>query len=594
MGFRPWRTKTDGLVSEVAAGPEMTAYPDGLDHKNDGLNTAVNDPASSVDDRPVDDAQHGVQAVEAVTLVWTKNQLYLAYAFIFLVFFVISMQQQIQNNLSVYVTSSFILLPLTGTTSIVSSIVGGVFRLPTAKFVDLIGRAEGFAVMTGFSTIGLIMMAACRNVETYAAAQVFYWLGFDGMMYVLDVFMADTSSLKNRALVFAFSTTPYIVTTWVGPPAASSFLKTSGWPWAFGTFAIITPVICIPILSLLWVNQGKAKKAGLIKKIDSGRTWTESIKYYFWEFDVIGLLLVSAGFVLFLLPFSLASYQKEGWHSAMIIAMLVIGILCLIAFGFFERYAGRKSFIPFELLTDRTVVGACLCAAFFFISFYCWDSYFYNYLQAVHNLSVTHTGYVTNIYSIGSCFWAVVISYAIRVTGRFRWLALYFAVPLQTLGVGLMIHFRQPDQPIGYVIMCQIFIAFSGGTISICEQMAVMAAAPHKGVASMLALIGLFSSVGGAIGVAISGAIYTNKFPAALAQKISDPELAAQLYGNLLVQLEYPVGSVERDAVWYAYGESMKWLAVAGVVFLIPCFVFVGMWRDYKVDEIKQVKGTVA
>lgn len=124
--------------------------------------------------------------------------------------------------------------------------------------------------------------------------------------------------------------------------------------------------------------------------------------------------------------------------------------------------------------------------------------------------------------------------------------------------------------------------------------MAVMAAAPHKGVASMLALIGLFSSVGGAIGVAISGAIYTNTFPAALAQKISDPELAAQLYGNLLVQLEYPVGSVERDAVWYAYGESMKWLAVAGVIFLIPCFVFVGMWRDYKVDEIKQVKGTVA
>lgn len=66
------------------------------------------------------------------------------------------MQQQIQNNLSVYVTSSFILLPLTGTTSIVSSIVGGVFRLPTAKFIDLIGRAEGFVVMTGFATIGII------------------------------------------------------------------------------------------------------------------------------------------------------------------------------------------------------------------------------------------------------------------------------------------------------------------------------------------------------------------------------------------------------------------------------------------------------
>jgi hypothetical protein len=71
-----------------------------------------------------------------------------------LVFFTISLQQQIQNNLSYYVTSSFALLPLVGTTSIVSSIVGGVSRLPIAKFVDLIGRAEGFAVMTGCAVIG--------------------------------------------------------------------------------------------------------------------------------------------------------------------------------------------------------------------------------------------------------------------------------------------------------------------------------------------------------------------------------------------------------------------------------------------------------
>jgi hypothetical protein len=39
------------------------------------------------------------------------------------------MQQQIQFNLSYYVTSSFALLPLTGTTGIVAAIVGGVIKL---------------------------------------------------------------------------------------------------------------------------------------------------------------------------------------------------------------------------------------------------------------------------------------------------------------------------------------------------------------------------------------------------------------------------------------------------------------------------------
>lgn len=52
-------------------------------------------------------------------------------------------------------TSSFALLPLTGTTSIISQVIGGVIKLPTAKFVDLVGRAEGFAIMTAFATLGM-------------------------------------------------------------------------------------------------------------------------------------------------------------------------------------------------------------------------------------------------------------------------------------------------------------------------------------------------------------------------------------------------------------------------------------------------------
>lgn len=105
------------------------------------------------------------------------------------------------------------------------------------------------------------------------------------MAYVLDVFMADTSSLQNRALVFAFSNTPYIVTTFIGPRAAQSFLSTSGWPWAFGVFAIITPFIAMPIMFILWRNQNKAKRDGLLVRERSGRTFLQSVNYYFWEFD---------------------------------------------------------------------------------------------------------------------------------------------------------------------------------------------------------------------------------------------------------------------------------------------------------------------
>lgn len=223
-----------------------------------------------------------------------------------------------------------------------------------------------------------------------------------------------------------------------------------------------------------------------------------------------------------------------------------------------------------------------------------WDSTFYNYVQAVHGLSVTDTGYVTNIYSIGSCFWSVILAVLIRKLGRFKWLAMSMLC-LEILGVGLMIHFRQPDQGIGYVIMCQIFIAFGGGSLIICEEMAVMAAAPHENVASMLALIGVFSSIGGAIGQAISAAIYTKKFPEALNHALpGNMTLNAELYGSLPTQLLYPIGTPERTAVIYAYGQAQWYLTIASTCFLVPCFLFIAMWRDFKVKELRQVKGRVA
>jgi len=92
--------------------------------------------------------------------------------------FIDSMQQGMGFSLTPYVTSSFYQHSLTAATYIMSDIIGGLFKLPLAKILDIWGRPQGFAVMVAFMTVGLIMMAACQNVQTYAAAQVFYWVGY--------------------------------------------------------------------------------------------------------------------------------------------------------------------------------------------------------------------------------------------------------------------------------------------------------------------------------------------------------------------------------------------------------------------------------
>jgi hypothetical protein len=342
-------------------------------------------------------------------------------------------------------------------------------------------------------------------------------------------------------------------------------------------------------------NLRKAKKAGLLPKKESNRTTFGSIKFHLIEFDVVGLLLLCGGLALFLLPFSLYSFQPGGWKSPLVISMITAGGLLIILFAMWEKYGASVTFIPFELLTDRTVLGACILSATLFVSFYIWGSFFLSFLQVVQGLTVTEASYVVNIFSIGSCFWAIIVGLLIRWTGRFKWLAMYFGVPLTILGVGLMVVFRQPGVNIGYIVMCQIFIAFAGGTLVICEQMAAMAATDHQHVAVVLAIEGMFASIGGAIGQSIAAGIWTGVFPKRLAEYLPEGAKAdtSLIYGDITKQLSYPFGSEERVAINRAYGDAQRYMLTVGTCILVLAIFAVALWRDIRVKDFKQVKGLV-
>lgn len=141
-------------------------------------------------------------------------------------------------------------------------------------------------------------------------------------------------------------------------------------------------------------NFYKAKNRGLIPERETNRTFKESVLHYCREFDAVGLLLITAGISLFLLPFNIYSYQAKQWEAPIVICFLIFGFLFIIAFAIWEKYCAPIKFLPYHLLTDRTVLGACVLAFTVFVSFYIWNSYFTSFLQVVCGLSVTKTSYV--------------------------------------------------------------------------------------------------------------------------------------------------------------------------------------------------------
>lgn len=309
---------------------------------------------------------------------------------------------------------------------------------------------------------------------------------------------------------------------------------------------------------------------------------------------VFGVVIFSVGLVLFLLPFDIADSAPNGWATGYIIAMLVVGFVLLVGFGIFEKYLAPVPLLNFSILTDRTVMGACLIDATYQVAYYCWANYFTSYLQVVNDVTLAEAGYINNTFNVVSGVLLFGVGYLMRRTGRFKWL-LYIAVPLYILAQGLMIYFRRPNQSVGYQVMCQIFISIGGSIFIIVQQVAVLAAVDHQHLAAALALLYVVGTVGDAIGAALSGAIWTNTFPNALEWYLpaSAMDNFDNIYEDLDTQLSYPVGSETRLAIQHAYGYAQTRMLAAGTGIMALCFIWVFLVKNINLTKVAQVKGVV-
>lgn len=314
---------------------------------------------------------------------------------------------------------------------------------------------------------------------------------------------------------------------------------------------------------------------------------------------VIGLILVAAGFVLLLLAVTLAKYNGSTWRSSHIIAMLVLGPVFILAFLIWERAPATlnpKPMIPFHLLRDRTVLGVCTMGAVTRIAFYLWANYFTSYLQVVHGLSVTHAGYVDNVYSYVTCAWAPLLGLVFRHCCPYPKRVALAAIPVHLAGAGMLVKFRARESPLAGVVASQALLALGGGTLTNAEEIAIMAAAgEHQNVAVVLAFKAFFAYLGGAVGSAVSGAVWTNLLPRYLEEYFPGTERAQakKIFASLKTQLSYEWGSPERTAIVRAYMDVQKVQTIAATVVVAVSTVFVLIWRDLSLKERVQTKGRV-
>lgn len=489
-----------------------------------------------------------------------------------------------------------------------------------AKLADVFGRLEAFSLSVILYVLGYIQMATSTNVQTFASAQIFYSAGGTGLQILQQVFIADTSDLLNRALWSSLPDIPFLITVWIGSIIGNSILKTTTWRWGYGMWTIILPVMFLPLALTLFLSHRKAKKAGL----KSSSPWKNAnfgtmIKNVWFKLDTGGIILLSAAFALILIPLTVASKTNDGWTSRSIIVMLVIGFICLFVFPLWEssKKLSPHPLIPPDLLKSNTFCAGCGIGFFYFSLFYfvshllrtkiqganhspvtfylSVQPYFYSYLLVVHQQSVTAAGHITQTFSFTATVASVLISLVIKHTKHYK----YFIVSgslIYLVGIGLMILYRSQGASIWRIIGTQIAVGIGGGVVNVSAQLGVQASTDHSNVAVATAVYLTCVEIGGAVGSAISGAVWGKKIPDKLEQYLptSSKQNAAAIYDSITNALAYEVGTPDRIAIDRAYQETMKLLLIIAVCVAAPLVPLSLLMRNYKLDQMDQhVKGRV-
>jgi len=420
-----------------------------------------------------------------------------------------------------------------------------------------------------------------------------------GLQILIQIFVADTSDLLNRALFSSLPDVPFLITVWVGAPIASSLLKYTTWRWGYGLWTIVLPAAFLPLALSLFLNMRKAAKFHPLPPSPwKGRSVLGGLKHLWYELDFMGLLLLSAAISLILIPLTLAATAKSHWRNASIIAMVVVGCVCLVVFPFWEsnHKLAPRPFLSLRLLTNPNVLAGCAIGFFYFAVFYTSiQPYFFSYLQVVQNESITAAGHVTQTFTFTSTVTAICISFIIKYTRHYKYYITAGAC-IYLLGIGLMIRYRTIGSSTSQIVGTQIAVGIGGGMVNVPAQLGVQAAVSHSDVAAATAIFLTIVEIGGAVGIAISGAVWTANLPAKLALYLPPAAQAdaTLIFGNLTLAKSYLEGTPERAAIDRSYQETMNILLIIAACLAAPLIPLSLVMRNYKLDTIDQkVKGVV-
>jgi EmrB/QacA subfamily drug resistance transporter len=353
------------------------------------------------------------------------------------------------------------------------------------KLGDMYGRKVILQAALVVFLAGSALCGLSRSLDELIAFRAIQGLGGGGLMVSAQAAIGDVVPPRERGRYTGLFGAVFGLASVAGPLLGGFLTSNLSWRWIF--------YVNIPL--------------GVVALFVLAATLPSVAERTRHSIDYLGTALLAAGLAAIVLATSLGG-TSYAWGSPLIVGLAVGGVILLAAFPLFERRA-REPVLPPRLFANS--VFAVTSAVGFVVGFALFGAVTYLplFLQVVKGASPTGSGLQLLPLMGGLLITSIASGQVITRTGRYK--------PFPIAGTGVMVvglyllSTMDPSSGTATIFAFMFILGLGLGMVMQVLVLAVQNAVDYSDLGVATSGATLFRSIGGSLGTATLGAIFSNR-----------------------------------------------------------------------------------